>query len=98
MPVFDDIPNLSDFQLMDMMRKTDETTLAIALLGASEEIRKRIAGILTESQANRVNERMKQNTQLSDRDLIILSQQALISAILNAPRAGGQVTGKISGI
>ena len=98
MPTFDDVPSLSDFQLMDMIRKTDEATLAIALLGASEEIRKRIAAILTESQAHQINERMKQISHMSDRDLIILSQQALLSAVLNAPRAGGQVSGKIPGI
>ena len=94
---FSEIPGLSDFQLMDMFRKSDETTIAIALLGAPEEIRKRIVTVLPENAARRINKRMKELNKMSERELIIESQRAILSAILNAPRASGQVSGPIKG-
>jgi len=83
---FYELAKLTDFQIMEMTKKTDETTLAIALLDAPEDIRRRIAGALSEPAAKRVNELMKKLNGMSERELIIETNRAAISAVLGSSK------------
>ena len=83
---FYEISKLSDFQIMDMIKHADETTLAIALLDAPEEIRRRLSSALSDPAANRVNELMKKLNAMSERELIIETNRAALSAVLGSSK------------
>jgi len=86
MASFYELSKMTDFQIMDMLKKTDETTISIALLGAPEEIRKHVAEVLPEAAGIRVNELMKKLNTMSERELIIETNRALLSALLGSSK------------
>jgi len=88
MAVFSEIPNLTDFQIMDCMKKVDDTTVAIALLGAPDEVITRIRQVLPDAIASRISEKMRELSKMSAQELIIESNRAIISAVLSQSRPG----------
>ena len=73
------ILDLTDQEIQQMLRETDSCTLAIALIGIDEKIKEKILKNMSKRAGELLQEDIKFLSQKTDRELVILSNQNIIS-------------------